>query len=114
MKQKVFAFGCTICHKSFTQLKSLGEHVEKFHSNEKSKNDVKIESPPVLKEKKQKKLSPIKQSKQFDSIKNVSRVFLGFANLAAHGPVIVVWSSFRHYFGAKLSFSELRGKSMDL
>ena len=98
MKQKVFAFGCTICHKSFTQLKSLGEHVEKFHSNEKSEiNDEKTQSLPVSKEKKQKMLSPIKQSKQLDSIKNVSRVFLGFASFVAHSPVIVVWSlSFRH------------------
>ena len=65
MKQKVFAFGCTICHKSFTQLKSLGEHVEKFHSNEKSEiNDEKSQSLPISKEKKQKTLSPIKQSKQ--------------------------------------------------
>ena len=72
MKQKVFAFGCTICHKSFTQLKSLGEHVEKFHSNEKSEiNDEKTQSLPVSKEKKQKTLSPIK----LDTIKNVSRVF---------------------------------------
>ena len=98
MKQKVFAFGCTICHKSFTQLKSLGEHVEKFHSNEKSEiNDEKSQSLPISKEKKQKTLSPIKQSKQLDSIKNVSRVFLGFVSLVAHSPVIVVWSlSFRH------------------
>ena len=98
MKQKVFAFGCTICHKSFTQLKSLGEHVEKFHSNEKSEiNDENPQNVPVLKEKKQKMLSPIKQSKQLDSIKNVSRVFLGFASFVAHSPVIVVWSlSFRH------------------
>ena len=72
MKQKVFAFGCTICHKSFTQLKSLGEHVEKFHSNEKSEiNDENPQSLPVSKEKKQKTLSPIK----LDTIKNVSRVF---------------------------------------
>ena len=71
MKQKVFAFGCTICHKSFTQLKSLGEHVEKFHSNEKSEiNDEKPQNLPVSKEKKT--LSPIK----LDTIKNVSRVFL--------------------------------------
>ena len=72
MKQKVFAFGCTICHKSFTQLKSLGEHVEKFHSNEKSEiNDEKNQILPVSKEKKQKSLNPI----NLDTIKNVSRVF---------------------------------------
>ena len=72
MKQKVFAFGCTICHKSFTQLKSLGEHVEKFHSNEKSEiNDVKTQNIPVSKEKKQKTLNPLK----LDTIKNVSRAF---------------------------------------
>ena len=72
MKQKVFAFGCTICHKSFTQLKSLGEHVDKFHSNEKSEiNDEKTQNLPISKEKKQKPLSPIK----LDTIKNVSRVF---------------------------------------
>ena len=98
MKQKVFAFGCTICHKSFTQLKSLGEHVEKFHSNEKSEiNDEKTQSLPVSKENKQKTLSPMKNRKQLDSIKIVSRMFLGFASLVAHSPVIVVWSlSFRH------------------
>ena len=97
MKQKVFAFGCTICHKSFTQLKSLGEHVEKFHSNEKSDiNDEKNQSIPVSKEKKHKTLSPIKQSKQLNSIKIVSRSILTFVSLVAHSPVIVVWSlSFR-------------------
>ena len=69
MTQKVFAFGCTICHKSFTQLKSLGEHVEKFHSNEKSEiDDEKTQSLSVSKEKNRKTLIPIK----LDKIKNVS------------------------------------------
>ena len=30
-------FGCTICDKAFTQLKLLGNHVKKSHSNKKSK-----------------------------------------------------------------------------
>ena len=36
-------FGCTICDKAFTQLKFLGNHVKKSHSNKKPKS-TKIQS----------------------------------------------------------------------
>ena len=59
MKQKVFAFGCTLCHKSFTQLESLGNHVEKFHSQ--SENKEKVENPTVLKEEKKSRRSSLRK-----------------------------------------------------
>ena len=39
MKLKIFPYGCTICHKSFAQLNSLGEHAEKIHSLGKRRSD---------------------------------------------------------------------------
>ena len=38
MKQKVFAYGCNLCHKSFKELKSLGKHVENIHPLDKPEN----------------------------------------------------------------------------
>ena len=39
MKLKTFPYGCTICHKSFAKLNSLGEHSEKIHSLGQRRND---------------------------------------------------------------------------
>ena len=39
MKLKTFPYGCTICHKSFAQLNSLGEHSEKIHSLGQKRSD---------------------------------------------------------------------------
>ena len=39
MKLKTFPYGCTICHKSFAQLNSLGEHAEKIHSLGQKRSD---------------------------------------------------------------------------
>ena len=69
MKQKVFAFGCTVCHKSFTQLDSLGKHVKKFHSRSESKK--KVENPKILKEEKNSRRSSLrKPGKPFNPISN--------------------------------------------
>ena len=69
MKQKVFAFGCTLCHKSFTQLESLGNHVNKFHSQCESKK--KVENPTILKEEKKSRRSSLrKPGKELNPISN--------------------------------------------
>ena len=39
MKQKVFAYGCNLCHKSFKELKSLGKHVENIHPLDQSEKE---------------------------------------------------------------------------
>ena len=39
MKQKVFAYGCNLCHKSFKELKSLGKHVKNIHSLDQSEKE---------------------------------------------------------------------------
>ena len=39
MKLKTFPYGCTICHKSFAKLNSLGEHAEKIHSLGQKRSD---------------------------------------------------------------------------
>ena len=67
MKQKVFAFGCTVCHKSFTQLESLGKHVEKFHSQ--SEKNEKVKNQTILKEEKKSRRSSLrKPGKPFNPI----------------------------------------------
>ena len=48
MKQKVFAYGCNLCHKSFKELKSLGKHVENIHPpNQSEKEEPEKNTPGV-------------------------------------------------------------------
>ena len=52
MKPKVFAYGCNLCHKSFKELKSLGKHVDKIHSLDKSEKEEPEKNTSSVKNKK--------------------------------------------------------------